>query len=298
MNEVVDATFPSLFSHLKRGDWGVSVLSGENDGKRRYLFEDGEERVMAAAAPHLMQRVQQPNREQQATYARLTALLAKREGATPAGVVSSSKALLEQLEKFRLAYPGGLCSPAWQKHEQHLRARRARQVATEQAQQALSRPAIERLASKDIGAIWTQTVALVASSELASDELQTTSNGDEQRALGESVRDLLHGTDPYERRFDRFMLRYGAVFRGDLSWQAATALPALVSPLDHVCVEPTSFRKQLKALSRHSALGARAGGSAYVRCRAMARTLASALAANGEVPMDLLELQAFIHATA
>jgi hypothetical protein len=30
----------------------------------------------------------------------------------------------------------------------------------------------------------------------------------------------------------------------------------------------------------------------------MARTLASALAANGEVPMDLLELQAFIHATA
>src|SRR5689334_5809337 len=158
MYDVVDAVFPSLFSHLKRGDWGVSVLSGENDGKRRYLFEDGEERVMAAAQ-QLMQRVKQPNREQQATYARLTALLAKREGATPTNVVSSSKALLEQLERFRLAYPGGLSSPTWQKDEHHLSAQRARQVASEQA---LSRQAIDKLAPKDFGVIWTKAVKLVA----------------------------------------------------------------------------------------------------------------------------------------
>jgi hypothetical protein len=296
MVEAADAAFPSLFSHRKREDWGVSVLSGQSDGKRRYLFEDGEERVMAAAAHDLIVRVDRPNREQQATYARLTALLAKRAGADAAPSLVGSKALLDLLEKFRLAYPEGLCSAGWQASEHHQRARRARQIAAGKAPRALSRAALQGLAPEQLGDVWNQTVALIASSELCAEQLQATSNTDERRALGEAVRDLICSSDPYERRLDRFLLRYGAVFRQDLGWQGATALAALVAPFDHVCVEPNAFRKQLKVLARYSGLGPRPGGAGYIRCRAMARMLASALAAHGEVPTDLFEVHALIRA--
>jgi len=37
----------SLFAHTGRKDWGVGVLAWEADGKRGYLFANGEERTMA-----------------------------------------------------------------------------------------------------------------------------------------------------------------------------------------------------------------------------------------------------------
>jgi hypothetical protein len=281
-----------------RMDWGVSVLSGERDGKRRYLFEGGEERTMAAAHHHLMQKVEQPDRDQQAAYARLTALLAKREGREPPAGSQGTKALVEQLETFRRKYPAGFCSDAWQSDERNLRARRAREGAGQKAQKALSAKSLDGLAkSKSLEGVWSQVVTLVSESGLASDELGTTSSNEQQRLLGETVRDLLHGSDHYERRFDRFVMRYESVFRNAPGWQAATALPALVSPVEHVCVEPTAFRKQLKALSRQSTLGVRPNGATYARCQGMARALANALAAQGEVPVDLLEIHAFIRAS-
>lgn len=298
MTEAVDSEFPSLFCHQSRADWGVGVFSGERDGKRRYLFEGGEERTMAAAHHHLMRKVEHPDRDQQATYARLMALLAKREGREPPGVSHGTQAVLKQLEKFRLKYPAGFCSDGWLADERNVRVRRAREGASQRAQEELSVKSLERLAkAKRMEDLWMQAVALVAESGLVSEELGSTSNPEHERVLGEAVRDLLHGSDRYERRFDRFVMRYESVFKNAPGWQAATALSALFSPVDHVCVEPVSFRKQLKALSRQSTLGARPSGSTYLRCQGMARTLAGALAAQGEVPADLLEVHAFVRAT-
>jgi len=115
--------------------------------------------------------------------------------------------------------------------------------------------------------------------------------------LAEKTRELLHGRDTYEARFDRFIAAYESVFREAPSWQTATALPALMSPVDHVYVEPTSFRKQLKALSRYSAFAARPNGAAYTRCLGMAQSLANMLAARSEVPRDLLDIHDFVRFT-
>jgi hypothetical protein len=145
--------------------------------------------------------------------------------------------------------------------------------------------------------VWSQAVALLDESGLVSEELGPTSISDQQRQLGEGVRELLHGTGHYEQRFDRFVSRLESVFDKPPSWEAASALPALFSPLRQVYVEPISFRKQLKALARPSALSARPTGAAYLRCLGMARSLASMLAAQGEVPKDLLEVHDFIRAT-
>lgn len=292
MIEAVDAEFPVLFSHRARADWGVGVLSGERDGKRRYLFEGGEERTIAAAHHHLMQKVENPNRDQQASYARLTALLATRERREPAAGSNGAKAVTEQLATFRREHPMGFSSEAWKSVERNLRVRQAREPSVLQALSANSLDALAR--SRRLDGVWDHVVALVGESGLAAARLESAPGADDRRQLGQAVRDLLHGKEGYARRFDAFVSRYEAVFREFPDWQAVTALPALIFPLEHVCVEPTVFRKQLKALSRQSVIGARPISVTYERCRSMARALACALAAQGEVPADLLEVHAFI----
>src|SRR5258706_15371233 len=71
---VDSAEFPSLFSHAKRTNWGVGVVTEERDGKRTYLFEDGEERTLGAAGIELMRKIEQPDREQQATCTHLLSM--------------------------------------------------------------------------------------------------------------------------------------------------------------------------------------------------------------------------------
>lgn len=290
--------FPNLFSHRKRADWGVSVLSGERDGKRCYLFEDGEERVMGAGGIELMRKVEQPSRDQQATCARLLALLSKREGRGDSGEAPGASAVIKQLERLHKKFHGGFFSKEWRIDEKSMFARQARLTTAPKAQEQLSlRNLDDLLKRKQAEVIWSRVVALLGESGLATGQLHSASNEAEQLLLGEAVRELLHGADSYARRFDKFVSAYGFAFRDGPSWQTATALPALMSPVNQVYVEPTSFRKQLKALSRHSAFAARPSGDAYARCLAMAQALANMLASRGEVPRDLLDVHDFVRCT-
>jgi hypothetical protein len=113
MTDIAESEFPALFAHGTRKDWGMGVLAGERDGKRSYLFESGEERVMGGGAYDMMRKVSPLDKEQQATLARLTALVARRQGrADPSKAAGFS--LLEQLEgHHRTCLPKGLCGSAW-----------------------------------------------------------------------------------------------------------------------------------------------------------------------------------------
>jgi hypothetical protein len=290
--------FPSLFSHKKRSDWGVGVLSGEQDGKRRYLFEDGEERIMGAGGIELMHKVELPDRDQQATCARLMTLLAKREGRAESAESPGVSALLKQLDRLHKKYPGGFFGKAWRADEKIASARQNRSGSAPKLQAALALKNLEKLErARRYDEIWGQVVTLLGESALASGPLKAVSGLEQQRLICERTRELLHDTGSYEARFDRFVAAYETVFHEAPSWQTATALPALMSPVDHVYVEPTLFRKQLKALSRYSAFPARPSGGAYTRCLGMAQALANMLAARGEVPRDLLDVHDFVRVT-
>jgi len=294
-----ESGFPTLFSHANREDWGVSVLSGESDGKRRYLFEGGEERTMAAGALDLMKKIAQPDAGQRATYARLVALLAKREHRGAPAAPPGARAVDIQLERFRKLYSGGFFGDEWKSGVGSHAARRARIGLVGKAQALCSKQALGKLVkAQQFETIWTQAIACVADSELSADGLRPTAVAEERRTLAEGVNELLHGSESYERRFDRFISVYESVFRDPPTWAAATALPALVSPIDQVVVAPAAFRKQLKALSRYSSFGARPNGAVYARCLAMTKMLANMLAARGEVPRDLLDVHDFIIETA
>jgi hypothetical protein len=290
--------FPNLFSHKKRADWGVGVMSGERDGKRSYLFEDGEERVLGAGGIELMRKVEQPSRDQQATCARLLGLLAKREGRADAAEAAGASAVIKQLEKLHKKFHGGFFSKEWRTDETTMFVRQARLKLVPLVQEQLSAEQLGELVKLRRGAeAWRRVIDLLEGTGFATGSLRAAANDEQHLLLAESTYNLLHGTESYERRFDKFVSAYESVFRDGPSWQTATALPALMSPVDQVFVEPTSFRKQLKALARTSAFGSRPSGASYARCLAMARALANMLASRGEVPRDLLDVHDFIRST-
>jgi hypothetical protein len=293
-----DSGFPALFAHLNRADWGVSVLSGQRDGKRRYLFESGEERTMGAGALDLMRKVEQPSSDQRATYARLVALLAKREKRADPPKAPGATAVVKQLERFHKKYANGFFGKEWKSDKNSMHARQARGALVENAQEQLSKDALDKLqVAQKFEAVWSLVVASLNESGLLTSELRPTAQADEQRALSGACVALLYGSESYEQRFDRWVATFESVFHEPPSWETATALSALVTPLEHIPVDPPSFRKQLKALSRYSSFGARPVGSVYTRCLTMAQALANMLAERGEVPRDLLDVHDFIRVT-
>lgn len=290
--------FPNIFTHVKRSDWGVGIASGERDGKRSYLFEDGEERTLGATGIGLMRKVESPDRSQQQTCSRLLALLAKRASRPDARQTSIISGVEKQLTRFHKKYHAGFFGNEWREDAKVAFARKARGVA-QQVQERLSVDRVAQLlAQQKFSVVWSDVVTLVNASGLTTGELSDTKEPGAQRALAEATNALLHGPESYDHRFDRWIAAYASEFGDAPSWQTATALSALMAPVDHVYVEPSAFRKQLRSLGRPATFGTRPASAAYARCLAAAQALANMLATRGEVPRDLLDVHDFIRTTS
>jgi hypothetical protein len=295
MTEMAEFEFPALFAHPTRKDWGVSVLAGVHDGKRRYLFESGQERVMGSGAHDMMLKIAPLDQNQQTTLARLVALLARAQGQADASKAVGSE-LFEQLANLRRAFPGGFADPAWQKEG---RATRTRATVVPEARELLSLKALDaQLKAQRFDAIWeSASKILQATGWLQAAQLKATP-GRGLDVLATAVRELLYGTAALEQRIDRFVAAYETAFGQPARWETATALLAIVFPADHVLVELGAFRKQLKALGSKNTLPQRPSGTSYLRCANAARILATKLAENGETPQDLLDIHDFVRVTA
>jgi len=295
MTEIAESEFPALFAHGTRKDWGMGVLAGERDGKRSYLFESGEERVMGGGAYDMMRKVSPLDKEQQATLARLTALVARRQGrADPSKAAGFS--LLEQLEGLHRTFPKGFADPAWQEEG---RAGRVRGPRLAEAQEALSLKSLDALLKgQQFEAVWNAVSKALKSTEwLPPDQLKPPPSGPGLQQVAGASRELLYGTAAQEQRIDRFVAAYEIAFRRAPRWETATALMALVFPAEHILVDLASFRKQLKALGAKGTIPPRPSGVAYARCANAARVIASKLAESGEVPQDLLDVHDFVRFT-
>jgi hypothetical protein len=294
---VKSPTFPNVFCHTKRPDWGVGILSGEGEGKRTYLFEDGEERTLSATGVQLMRKVERLDAEQQQTCTHLLSLLAKRAGRRDAGAPTRS-AVDAQLARFHKKYHGGFFGDGWRNAAKTAFAGQVRGGVMARTQERLgSERVAELLEKRNFAELWDDALAMLSASGLAAGELQPARLPAEHRLLAEALADLLHGKQSYDHRFERWIATYTSVFKRAPSWQTATALPAMLAPTEHVYVEPTAFRKQLKLLALPSAFGTRPSGATYVRCLAAAKSLANRLATHGEVPRDLLDVHDFVRAT-
>ena len=201
-----DSGFPALFAHLNRADWGISVLSGQHDGKRRYLFESGEERTMGAGALDLMRKIEQPSSAQRATYAKLVALLAKRERKTEPPKAPGATAVVKQLERFHKRYSNGFFGKEWKSDKTSMHARQARGALVEKAQEQFAKETLVQLERTErFEAVWNLVVASLNESGLVSTELRPASLAEQQRALSNAVVELLYGSGGYEQRFDHWL---------------------------------------------------------------------------------------------
>jgi hypothetical protein len=292
MSQLSESTFPSLFRHAKRADWGVAIVTDQVDGKRSYLFEDGEERTLGLPGIQLMRKVQDPDDDERATCAHLMSRLTKRSGKTAPNPEAAGVAV--QLARFLEEHEGGFSGATWRNEKRGGLTRRARQTALKAARAPLLRASLDGMLERgEAGPIWQAAEMLVTTSGLTV-QLAASPPVSEGRALAGAVRDLLYDQRSFDYRFDRWVSVYLSVFGESPSWQAATVLPALMSPVDHLFVDLSSFRRQLAILKRPAALGGRPSGAAYLRCVSAARLVANLLASHGQVPRDLLEVHDFI----
>jgi hypothetical protein len=67
-----------------------------------------------------------------------------------------------------------------------------------------------------------------------------------------------------------------------------------VHPVDHVCVEPVTFKKQVKVVSTRRSVSTQPTGSGYATFLSVARLIANKLSEQGETPRDLIDVRNFI----
>ncbi|HMI84079.1 MAG TPA: hypothetical protein VK550_08285 [Polyangiaceae bacterium] len=291
---------PSLFAHKNRKDWGVGVLAWEADGKRGYLFDNGEERTMASGFFELMRRVEQPNAEQSAAYTRLQRILAARANASETARRGATFA--DHVEKFRETYAEGLQDAKWlvevRGEGAERRAPRHRDAAISEAKEQLSASALDALISgQKHEQLWNLVTSvlgrtdLVPSAQLRKPKSVTV---EQQRGLAVAARELLYGKTPYEQRFERYLGALAAFYGEPARWEIATALSAIVHPAEHVCVQPAVFRQQLKASGSTGTVAARPSNAAYAKLLVNTRFVGSQLTGQGEAPRDLLDVLDFI----
>jgi hypothetical protein len=295
-----DSLLPGLFAHALRSDWGVGVLAAESDGKRRYLFEDGRERVLAPDFFAMMRRVETPSREQQAMYVRLrNALLTRHSNGSQSKAPGSS--VTDQIAQLRETYAAGLSDPGWDTDVRgELATERTphhRHAAIRDAQERLSQANLDELiGGRHFGRVWDQVARVLKQTDLVpgSQVKQTPAGTEQERNLALAVRELLYEASPYDKRFDRFLAAFEAAFGAHPHWELATVLSALVHPAEHVCVDLAAFRKQVKASASRRSVAARPSGAAYTRLLAIARVVAERLGAAGETPRDLWDVREFM----
>lgn len=292
MSEITDSELSALFAHDTRKDWGVGVLAEVRDGKRTYLFEGGEVRVMGSGARDLMRQLTVLDADQRTTLARLIALVARRRG-LPDTSKSTGALLLGQLAELRRAFPRGLADAAWPK-----RAAQARETLVPRAQALLSRQALDAaLQAQRFDEVWASASQILADTGwlLAAHLNLAPALG--LGLLAGAIRELLYGSAAIEQRIDRFVVALETAFHRAPNWEVTTALLAVVHPSDHVLVDLPSFRRQLKILGSKGTLPQRPQGAGYVRCLNAARVVASKLNELGEVPADLLDVHDVIRFT-
>ena len=295
-----------LYRHTKRTEWGLAILAWEEGDRRGYQFEDGQLRTFKEGFYSLLEEVDRPSDQAAATVATLSRQL---------GVAQARKAIVEQaadsgkrvitledqIKVFNIEYPGGFADPAWLEArgvDVKRRLKKHREPAIEAAAEHFSRESLDSyvnagrfadLHGRILEVLGTTTLVPPARLKQLQELDEST-----YEALGRSLRDLLWNDDePYEMRFERFLTAVGS----EPSWTLSTSPAALLRPSEHICVRPSSFRKQAMWMAPRLNFVGTPSAKQYVRLLQMSRSIESKLKDAGLEPRDLMDIHDFIRQT-
>jgi hypothetical protein len=293
----------SIFRHCKRGDWGLALLLWERDGKRGFQFEDGEVRIIAEDYYRLLEEA--PGSDPEIVES-LAGMAAKAGHQSPAKSKRARAADApkppDQLAVFLDRYPGGFEDPAYVKKHRGgagRRLKRHRQPAIDEAQELLSKEAIDAcIASGKHDEVFSRWIDVLSGTDLVSkshlDPLKKTRPTQE---LAQAMCELLHGDASIAERFDLFLQELGRSGFRTSSWPLLTTALALVHPTLHVCIRPSVFETQARSIAPALGTAGQPGGERYSQYLEMCLGLRDQLIELGGNPQDLLDLYDFVWLT-
>jgi hypothetical protein len=292
--------------------WGLGYLIEERDDKRFYDFEDGMSHSIARAFWSKLEPVELGGSDLAALEAKIRGLKVRstsssKARARPVGPPPTT--FPEQLARFERELPGGFEGEAFVKEERGAlhdpnsekkqKANKTQAVAT--AARALAKAELEALAARgDFAGIVTRVreVHKAAAGLLhpLGDIIPFTKMpAEHDEGVGRAVVDLLHGSDEFDARFDRFVAALATAKVA--TWPLATILPALVDPKAYCFVKPSYYEKQAHVMGIDIGYERVPSAAVYGRMQSLARTLQQKLEEAGQKPRDLLDVYAFIART-
>jgi hypothetical protein len=301
MDYASDQSQPTLYAHKKRKEWGRALLLWERNEKRGYLFEDGQEKVLARGFYGLMEELAVSQEEFDALQTRLGVTA---QGSHSKPTAKPSISFHDQLEVFKIEYPEGFDSDEWKDKLRGKpgvrRIKRHRDAAIADAQARLSQEAVQNmLAQQQYRHLWDTAMAVLTETDLVPGSVTSklsTSNAEHLKALAEGLVEMLYGEEAFDQRFDRFARAFKIAFRVP-SWQLVTAFSALVKPNEHVCIRPASLREQIKQMAPGLTLERYPSSIQYTTLLGVATRVQDKLKSAGEQPADLFDVYDFVRVT-
>jgi len=306
------AVAPMIVKHPGCPEWGLGYLAEERDDKRFYDFEDGMSHSIAKAFWSKLEPVSLGDAEARALEKKVRSLKDQR---SPSGkpkqraVAPVLPNFEAQLALFLEIFPGGFASAKFDKEERGggeppatgKKPKATRATAIAAARTMLSREEMDR--QIQAGAFADVVTNIRAVHKAATGLLHPLGDiipfskmpPENDRAVAEAVRDLLHGEGAFDARFDRVV---AALATSKLAtWPLVTLLSALLSPEEHVFVKPSLYEKQAAMMSFPLAYERAPSAAAYARMRALVDSVSQKLTAAGQAPRDKMDVYAFFART-
>lgn len=293
-----------LYRHEKRPEWGVAILAWEKGPRRAYQFEDGRLRKFREGYYSLMKPVEDVPRGKAIINGLEDALERQKSKGNPK-VLEPVCSFEAQVELFNHLYPEGFHDPDWiadHREDEGGRAlKRHREPVVAQTREALSKERCDELIASDRHGDLVEAVTeiLGGTSLVALKHVKPLKRLDEgeTKTFAEAVRDVLHGEEAFDPRFQRYLGVLTEIYGDQPSWRVATALPALMYPQDEVCVRRSAFVRQAASIAPLARYSRKARARSYRNFRRVASVVRDKLKEAGHEPRDFLDVHDFIWAT-
>lgn len=292
-----------LYRHAKRPEWGLAILAWEEGGRRGYQFDDGRLRVFKEGYYSLMEPVDvqaatEVRRDLQEAMELSTRHAARKE-------LTPEYPFEEQLAIFRELYPDGFADLGWIRtyrgSGETVRRKSHREPALREAVSVLGRATMEDQLERgahdemlaDLSALLATTDLVPVRKARSLVDVPT----DLRRPVAEALHALLHGEGKIGPRFHAWVLALRDARGERPAWRLATAPLALLLPQEHVCVRPSTFRRQAAVFAPGRVYTTRARRRSYTNFLHVAQATRERLEAEGLRPRDLLDVHDFVWVT-
>ena len=294
-----------LYRHSQKPEWGLALLAWERNSRRAYQFEDGKLRKIREGYYDLLDPIDPDEVPTTAVLANLQAAIKALQGGSDQKVQKAVCTFEQQLQLFTKLYPEGFQDPKWIDDKRGSAdgssLKRHREPSLEAAREALDPSRAASLIEEGRHAELTESIldVLAGTNLVPLSHVKSLRRLDEEESAeyAEVVFDLVHGEDPLEDRFRRYLKMLTRFLGGRPSWRTSTALLALTHPHEEVAVRRSAFIRQAGNIAPTGTYTRKPKVTSYLSFRRVALGAKTRLEAAGHEPADLLDVHDFIWTT-